>query len=164
MFQVPSEDINRQTVLHTQTLNFSGCQKEAKVPSSSGFCRTKYSTHTLRHVVCVVSYTQAKCWSNNVSHLCFRSLCLQLVTGSDNILFKKIFWPHCMACGILVPRVGLNLQSLYWKHGILTIGPPRKSLCLSILKRKSSPFVTQLNNILPPPYSHPPVFIFLDSL
>ena len=32
-----------------------------------------------------------------------------------------------MVCGILVPDQGLNLGPLYWKHGILTTGPPGKS-------------------------------------
>ena len=49
------------------------------------------------------------------------------------IFLKKIFINFfflatpCIACGILVPNQGLNLCSLQWKHGVLTIGLPWKS-------------------------------------
>ena len=39
-------------------------------------------------------------------------------------LIKKNFWPHPTACGILVPQ----LRPLHWKPGVLTTGPPGKSL------------------------------------
>ena len=33
-----------------------------------------------------------------------------------------------MACGILVPGHGSSPQPLHWRHGVLTTGPPGKSL------------------------------------
>lgn len=30
------------------------------------------------------------------------------------------FWQHCEACGILVPRAGIKLTPLQWKHGAST--------------------------------------------
>ena len=42
-------------------------------------------------------------------------------------------------CGILIPRPVTNLMSLaFWKHGVLTTGPPGKSLLIVFfLKNKS---------------------------
>ena len=37
-------------------------------------------------------------------------------------------WPRYAACGILVPRPGMEPVPLQWKHGVLTTGPPGKSL------------------------------------
>lgn len=50
-------------------------------------------------------------------------LCLSIFI----IIIFIFIWPCCVACGI-VPHVGLNLQSLYWKHGVLTPGSPRVPL------------------------------------
>ena len=40
---------------------------------------------------------------------------------------------HCMACGILVPQSGTESEALAVKNGILTTGPPGKSLFLQLL-------------------------------
>ena len=42
------------------------------------------------------------------------------------ILFILIFWLCCAQVVSLVPRPGSNLHPLYWKHGVLIIGPPGK--------------------------------------
>ena len=41
---------------------------------------------------------------------------------------KNVFWPSCMACGILVSDQGSNQHPLQWKCGVLTTGLPGKSL------------------------------------
>ena len=38
-----------------------------------------------------------------------------------------LFWPHCTACGILVPRPGIEPGPQEWKHRVLTTGPPGNS-------------------------------------
>ena len=46
-------------------------------------------------------------------------------------LFIFIFLPHNTACGILVSWLGIKPVPkcpLHWKYGILTSGPPGKSL------------------------------------
>ena len=43
---------------------------------------------------------------------------------------KQVSWPHCAACGILVPWPGWNPWPLQLKRGILTTGPPGKSLAI----------------------------------
>ena len=35
---------------------------------------------------------------------------------------------HHRACGILAPRPGIKPTPLHWKRGVLTTGPPGKSL------------------------------------
>ena len=43
------------------------------------------------------------------------------------------FWGAAHApCGILIPQPGLNPHPLEWEHGILTTGPPGKSLQLYV--------------------------------
>ena len=37
------------------------------------------------------------------------------------------FWPHCVACGILVPRPEIEPGSWHWKCWALTSGPPGSS-------------------------------------
>ena len=44
------------------------------------------------------------------------------------------FWPHCESCEILVPRLGIELVTLHWKHTILTTGPLGKSLHHFLIK------------------------------
>ena len=44
-----------------------------------------------------------------------------------NFLFLCLFWPHRAACGILVPRPGMEPAALQWKRWVLTTGPPGKS-------------------------------------
>ena len=41
--------------------------------------------------------------------------------------YLKFFWPHHTACGIIVPRPGLEPIPLVVECGVLTTGPPRKS-------------------------------------
>ena len=41
-------------------------------------------------------------------------------------LFFLRGWPQCVACGILVPRLGLELGPRQWKHWVLTAGPSRE--------------------------------------
>ena len=52
------------------------------------------------------------------------------MAGLLPLLLKKImfFWLHCVVCGILVPRPGKEPVPLQWKLGVLTMGPPGKSL------------------------------------
>lgn len=48
---------------------------------------------------------------------------------NSNLGFKNIsffFWPHHTACGILVPRTGIDPRSQQWKHWVLT-GQPGNS-------------------------------------
>ena len=47
------------------------------------------------------------------------------------VYLKKIFflWPHNKACGILVPRPGIELRPSV-KHRVLSTGMPGNSLCL----------------------------------
>ena len=40
--------------------------------------------------------------------------------------------PRCMACGILVPWLGIEPRPLKWKPGILTIRPPGNSLLVCL--------------------------------
>ena len=40
----------------------------------------------------------------------------------------NFFLLHHAACGILIPQPGSNPHPLQWEHGILTTGPPGKSL------------------------------------
>ena len=46
------------------------------------------------------------------------------------IYLLVLFWPHCMAwhVGPSFPNQGLNPRPLQWKFGLLTTGPPGKSL------------------------------------
>ena len=46
------------------------------------------------------------------------------------ILKKFFFWPCSKACGILVPRPGIELRPSV-KHRVLSTGMPGNSLCLS---------------------------------
>ena len=47
----------------------------------------------------------------------------------DVTAFFPLLFGHATQCGILVPHnKGSNLRLLHWKHGILTTGPPGKSL------------------------------------
>ena len=39
-----------------------------------------------------------------------------------------LFWLHWLACGILVPWPGIKLTSPFWKHRVLTAGPPGKCI------------------------------------
>ena len=41
--------------------------------------------------------------------------------------FFFFFWPHCGACGILVPRPGIGPTPSHWKLRVLNTGPPGKS-------------------------------------
>ena len=41
--------------------------------------------------------------------------------------FLSLFWPHRTACGISVPRPGVEPRPRQWKHQVLTTGPPGKS-------------------------------------
>ena len=41
--------------------------------------------------------------------------------------FSVFFWPHCMACGVLVPPPGIKPAPPAWKLRILTTGLPGKS-------------------------------------
>ena len=36
-------------------------------------------------------------------------------------------WPHRVACGILLPRLGIEPHPLHWEYGVLTPGPPGRS-------------------------------------
>ena len=50
--------------------------------------------------------------------------------------FFNIFWPHCVACGILVPLPAIEFSALQGR--LLALGPPRKSWiflnkCLSFI-------------------------------
>ena len=59
----------------------------------------------------------------------------------ENIIIFKIlfiylfiyFWPHCMACGILLSWPGVDPGPPAMKPWVLTTGPPGKSLRLLIL-------------------------------
>ena len=66
----------------------------------------------------------------------FHSSCLQ--TGSYGVF--GLFWPYCMACGILVPWPGIEPcfepWTLHWKHGVLTTGPVGKFLGAVVLMHK----------------------------
>ena len=42
--------------------------------------------------------------------------------------FKKIFWPLSIACGTWVPKPGIEPTSPALESGVLTFGPPGKSL------------------------------------
>ena len=46
---------------------------------------------------------------------------------------KKVFWPCCVAWGILVPWPGIEPVPLPWKRGVLTTGPPGKSWIVPFL-------------------------------
>ena len=52
--------------------------------------------------------------------------------------FSFFFWPHCAACGILVPRPGIEPVPPAVERGVLTTGPPGKSpkIAFSILNDK----------------------------
>ena len=44
-------------------------------------------------------------------------------------VYLFIYWPRHMACGILVSWPGIEpVPPVHWKHGVLTTGPPGKSL------------------------------------
>ena len=46
-----------------------------------------------------------------------------------NLLMSNFFfWPLRAACGILVPRAGIEPEPPAWELGVLTTGPPGKSL------------------------------------
>ena len=59
--------------------------------------------------------------------------CEEPTTGTGTLctlLNIFIFWLHCDACGVLVPRPGITSPRPHhwqWKHGILTTGLPGKS-------------------------------------
>ena len=64
------------------------------------------------------------------THCCTVCLYIELTKLHDGThLF--IFSPLLGPCGILTPEQVLNLCSLWWKHGVLTTGPPGKSLLLA---------------------------------
>ena len=44
------------------------------------------------------------------------------------VFFHLFFWLHYVACGILAPHLGIEPDSLQWKHPVLVTGPPGKSL------------------------------------
>ena len=49
------------------------------------------------------------------------------------IIFNFYFsWLCHTACRILIPSLGTTVSSLQWKHGVLTTGPPGKSLTFFI--------------------------------
>ena len=52
--------------------------------------------------------------------------------GQETSSFLSIFWPHCVACGILLPNLKWNPCPWNWKLGALTTGQPGKSLNLLI--------------------------------
>ena len=51
---------------------------------------------------------------------------------SFSLLMRFLSWfffgPRHVACGILVPQLGIEPHPLSWKHTILITGPPGKSL------------------------------------
>ena len=51
-------------------------------------------------------------WGNSVFLKCIKNI---------------FFWLCCMACGILVPRLGIEPVPPRQQHGVLTTGPPGKS-------------------------------------
>ena len=56
------------------------------------------------------------------------SICLGFL-----IIFNFYFsWLCHTACRILIPSPGTTVSSLQWKHGVLTTGPPGKSLTFFI--------------------------------
>ena len=64
------------------------------------------------------------------THCCTVCLYIELTKLHDGThLF--IFSPLLGPCGILTPEQVLNLCSLWWKHGVLTTGPPGNSLLLA---------------------------------
>ena len=92
------------------------------------------------------------CWKHSVS-LSLDSFCLfsgllnisstvvilrtsQTLTHSLNsasrlvLLLLFVFWPHIQHAGSYFPNPRLNPCPPHWEHGILTTGPPGKSLCL----------------------------------
>ena len=46
------------------------------------------------------------------------------------------FFFGCAACGILVPRLGIEPSPMHWKRRVLTTGPPGKSLKDIILSER----------------------------
>ena len=52
------------------------------------------------------------------------------------------FWPHCMACRILVPWPGIEPCPLQWKCRVLTTGLPGNSLVSLFLKGHQSYWIT----------------------
>ena len=54
------------------------------------------------------------------------------------ILFKKIFWPYCTACRILVPQPGIELMSPTMEVEVLATGSPGKSQDLPFICDKES--------------------------
>ena len=54
-------------------------------------------------------------------------------------------WSNCGTCGILVPQ-RMNPHPLQWKHGVLTTGPPGKSLSTIF---KMPPYCTGTSKIHP---------------
>ena len=56
-----------------------------------------------------------------------------------SFLLFFFFWPHRMACGILVPQPGNEPWPWQWKHQVLTTGPPGNSHKLLFCWRPPQP-------------------------
>ena len=50
--------------------------------------------------------------------------CLASILSICFSLSLSLFWPHCIACGISVPRPGIESRPPQWKLRILTTRPP----------------------------------------
>ena len=51
---------------------------------------------------------------------------VQVLESDNGWVFSSLFWPHCTACGILLPDQESKLHPLHLKHGVFTAGPPGK--------------------------------------
>jgi len=67
----------------------------------------------------------------------------------DTLFF--LFWPQHTACGILVPLLMMNLCPRQWNPGVLTTGPPGKSLsghsCWKSIDHKCKVYFWTLNSV-----------------
>lgn len=61
---------------------------------------------------------------------CFFHFSLFIVYFPYRVFFF-FFWLHCVTGRILVPQPGFELVLLQWKHRVITIGLPGKSLFFS---------------------------------
>ena len=54
---------------------------------------------------------------------------VKFVSSDYTPFWSPRFWPHCLECGVLVPRYQGSNPGVkpHWKHGVLTAGPPGRS-------------------------------------